>query len=159
MFFLSGRGIDRGTKNGTIRPCYGLLRQRRFCFSFLEGYRSRYNLRYKPSLLWASASTRILFFLAGGVYLKVQKTVQTGPALAVVPHHELYFMVPMEVQKTVQTGPALAVVPFIGPFCDYPTRDIIILIGSSRRYKSRYKILSAISSWLENQEPLRTLAM
>ena len=78
-------------------------------------------MRYKPSLLAASASTRILCFLAGGVFSKVQKTVQTVPALAVVPHHEVYFMVPMAVQKTVQTVPALAVVPFIGPLCDYPT--------------------------------------
>ena len=71
--------------------------------------------------------------------MKVQKTVQTVPAMAVVPHHELYFIVPMEVQKTVQTGPALAVVPFIGPFCDYPTWDIIILISSGRGVKKRGK--------------------
>ena len=86
-------------------------------------------MRYKPSLLAASASTRILCFLAGGVFSTVQNTVQTVPALAVVPHHELYFIVPIEGTNRVQTGPALAVVPFIGPFCDYPTWDIIILIG------------------------------
>ena len=61
--------------------------------------------------------------------MKVQSKVQTVPAMGFVPHHDFYFIDPMEVQKTVQTVPALAVVPFIGPLCDNPTWDIIILIG------------------------------
>ena len=98
-YSLPLRGINGGPIGGTNRPCYGLLRRQGLCFSCLEGYRSRYNLRYKSSLLWSPALTKILFFRSGGVYLKVQSKVQTGPAMAVVPHHELYFIDPIEVQK------------------------------------------------------------